>query len=73
MKRSSAPVVAERCVRVAFSESAIFLAVSALTGNVLGCMISIPLFRALMRRNWFDMVLGIPVETQLGIFCRKKD
>ena len=59
-------------MRFAISECAVFLAVSALTGNVLGYMISILLFRALMRRNGFDTVLGIPVEIQLGIFCRKQ-
>ena len=53
------------------SECAVFLAVSALTGNILVRTIPILVFRALTRQNWFDMVLGIPVETQLGIFCRK--
>ena len=27
--------------------------------------------RNLTRQNWFDMVLGIPVETQFGISCGK--
>ena len=52
---------------------AVSLAVSALTGNILVHIISILVFRAQTRQNWFDMILGIPVETQLGIFCRKKD
>ena len=59
-------------MRFAISECAVSLAVSALTGNVLVHIIPILVFRALTRQNWFDMVLGIPVETQLGIFCRKK-
>ena len=59
-------------MRFAISECAVFLAVSALTGNILVHIIPILVFRALTRQNWFDMVLGIPVETQLGIFCRKK-
>ena len=59
-------------MRFAISECAVSLAVSALTGNILVHIIPILVFRALTRQNWFDMVLGIPVETQLGIFCRKK-
>ena len=59
-------------MRFAISECAVFLAVSALIGNILVCIVPILVFRALTRQNWFDMVLGIPVETQLGIFCRKK-
>ena len=59
-------------MRFAISECAVFLAVSALTGNILVHIIPILVFRALMRQNWIDMVLGIPVETQLGIFCRKR-
>ena len=58
-------------MRFAISECAVSLAVSALTGNVL-VHSPILVFRLLTRQNWFDMVLGILVETQLGIFCRKK-
>ena len=58
--------------RFAISEREAFLVVSALTGNILVCIIPILVFRAVTRKNWFDRVLGIPVETQLESFCRKK-
>lgn len=54
------------------SECATFLAVSAITGALLICIIPILVFRTLTIQNWFDMNLDIPVDTQLGIFCKKK-
>ena len=57
-------------MRFVSSECAVSLVVSALTGNILFHIIPILVFRALTRQNWFDMVLGIPVETQLGIYSR---
>ena len=59
-------------MRFAISECAVSLAVSALTGNILILTILILMFRALTRKSWFDMVSGIPVEAQLGIFRREK-
>ena len=67
--RLLASFVSFTCSRNLALQSAVPLAVSALIGNILVHSIPILVFRALTRENWFDMVLGILVEAQLGNFC----